>query len=226
MFSTFRRFLHFWLQLSPLLHQPIITFVTDTCYIHLFFNNPLLPSFELVLRHFTDIAILTDVSRITTSQLTSQQLYTLLRHISHIASSPRHLSHTPDLHFHIYHHSLVCFACLSAKDCRTPWTVTLRSLWSHCSHTHCTAFGFWVLLLLCTALNRRLSAYHQLLGWWLDMQGSVSSTWMRLDIWISSSHLHHSIQHMSIYLQLKILYHQRSAKIQSSGRISKMHLVH
>ena len=90
---------------------------------------------------------------------TSQWLYTLLRPISHVTSSPQHLSHSPDLHFHIYHHSLVCFACLSAKDYRTPRTVTLRSLWSRHSHTHRTAFGFWVLL-LCTALIRRLSAHH------------------------------------------------------------------
>ena len=93
-------------------------------------------------------------------QLMLQQLYTLLRHISHVASSPQRLSHSPDLRFHIYHHSLVRFACLSAKDCRTPQTVTLQSLWSHRSHTHRTAYGFWVLL-LCTALNRRLSAYHR-----------------------------------------------------------------
>ena len=130
----------------------------DTHYIHLPFNNPLLPLFELVLRRFADIAILTDVGRIITSQLTSQRLYTLLRPISHVALSPRHLSHSPDLRFHIYHHSLVRFACLSAKDCRTPQTVTLRSLRSRRSHTCRTAFGFWVLL-LCTALIRRLSAY-------------------------------------------------------------------
>ena len=130
--------------------------VTDTHYIHLPFNNPILPSFELVLRRFTDIAILTNVGCI----ITSQRLYTLLRHISHIASSPRHLSHSPDLRFHIYHHSLVRFVCLSAKDCGTPRTVTLRSLRSRHSHTCRTAFGFWVLL-LCTALIRRLSAYHR-----------------------------------------------------------------
>ena len=100
------------------------------------------------------------LGRIITSHLTSQWLYTLLRPISHVASSPRHLSHSPDLCFHIYHHSLVRFACLSAKDCRTPRTVTLRSLRSHRSHTHHTAFGFWVLL-LCTALIRRLSVYHR-----------------------------------------------------------------
>ena len=91
-----------------------------------------------------------------------QRLYTLLRHISHVASSPWHLSHSPDLRFHIYHHSLVHFACLSAKNCRTPRTVTLRSLQSCRSHTHCTAFSFWVLL-LCTALIRRLSVYHRCL---------------------------------------------------------------
>ena len=88
----------------------------------------------------------------------SQQFYTLLRPISHITSSP--LSHSPNLRFHIYHHSLVHFAWLSAKDSRTPWTVTLQSLRSHSSHTHCTAFGFWVLL-LCTALIRQLSVYQQ-----------------------------------------------------------------
>ena len=141
------------------MRRPIVTFVTNTRYIHLPFNKPLLPSFELILHRFTDIAILTDVGRIITSQLTSQQLYTLLRHISHVASSPRHLSHSPDLRFHIYHHSLVRFACLSAKDCGTPRTVTLRSLRSRRSHTRRTAFGFCVLL-LCTALIRRLSAYH------------------------------------------------------------------
>ena len=90
----------------------------------------------------------------------SQRLYTLLRPISHVTSSPRHLSHSPNLRFHIYHHSLVRFACLSAKDCGTPWTVTLQSLQSCRSHTRCTAFGFWVLL-LCTALIRRLSAYQR-----------------------------------------------------------------
>ena len=94
------------------------------------------------------------------SQLTSQRLYTLLRPISHVASSPRHLSHSSNLHFHIYHHSLVRFACLSAKDCGTPRTVTLRSLRSRRSHTRRTAFGFCVLL-LCTALIRRLSAYQR-----------------------------------------------------------------
>ena len=112
------------------------------------------------MRCFTDTTIFTDVGCITTSQLTSQRLYTLLTPISHVASSPRHLSHSPDLCFHIYHHSLVCFACLSAEDCGTPWTVTLRSLRSHRSHIYRTAFGFWVLL-LCTALTRRLSAYHK-----------------------------------------------------------------
>ena len=134
----------------------IVTLVTDTRYIHLSFDKPLLSSFELLLRRFTDTTIFTDVGHITTSQ----RLYTLLRHISHVASSPRHLSHSPNLRFHIYHHSLVCFACLSAKDCRTPRTVTLWSLWSRRSHTRCTAFGFWVLL-LCTALIRRSSAYQR-----------------------------------------------------------------
>ena len=71
------------------------------------------------------------------------------------------MSHSPDLRFHIYHHSLVRFACLSAKDCGTPRTVTLRSLRSRRSHTRRTAFGFWVLL-LCTELIRRLSAYQHL----------------------------------------------------------------
>ena len=94
------------------------------------------------MRRFTDIAILTDVGRIITSQLTSQRLYTLLRPISHVALSRRHLSHSPNLRFHIYHYSLVRFACLSAKDCRTPRTVTLRSLQSRRSHTRRTAFGF------------------------------------------------------------------------------------
>ena len=94
------------------------------------------------MRRFTDTTIFTDIGCIITSQLTLQRLHTLLRPISHVASSPRHLSHSPDLCFHIYHHSLVRFACLSAKDCGTPRTVTLRSLWSCRSHTHRTAFGF------------------------------------------------------------------------------------
>ena len=112
------------------------------------------------MRRFTDTTIFTDIGCIITSQLTSQRLHTLLRPISHVASSPRHWSHSPNLRFHIYHHSIVHFACLSAKDCGTPRTVTLRLLWSRRSRTRRTAFGFCVLL-LCTALIRRLSAYQR-----------------------------------------------------------------
>ena len=131
----------------------IVTLVTDTHNIHLPFNNPLLSSFELILHCFTDIAILTDSAALPHC---SNSI-----HFSDpsVTSSPWHLSHSSNLHFHIYHYSLIRFACLSAKDCRTPQTVTLQSLWSHHSHTHCTAFGFWILL-LCTVLIRQLSVYH------------------------------------------------------------------
>ena len=146
------------------------------------------------------------LGHITMSQLTSQQLYTLLRPISHVASSPRHLSHSPDLHFYIYHHSLVRFACLSAKDCRTPQTVTLQFLRSCCSHTHCTAFSFWVLL-LCTALIRWLSAYQCPFTWHphlIDKHEEFS----KCIAWIKAcdSSIHHSLHIIggSVYLQWNI----------------------
>ena len=109
------------------MRQHIVTFVTDTRYIHLSFDNPLLSLFELISCCFTDIAILTDVGRITTLQLTLQRLYTLLRHISHVALSPQHLSHPPNLRFHIYHHSLVRFV-FSVQRIAEPLGL------SHCSH--------------------------------------------------------------------------------------------
>ena len=110
-----------------------------TCYIHLSFNNPLLSLFELVLHHFTNTAILT--SHITMLQ----RLYTLLRPISHVALSPRHLSYSSDLRFHIYHHSLVPFACLRLQkplDCHT----VVASVMSQSHSLHFLRFlGFVVL---------------------------------------------------------------------------------
>ena len=73
--------------------------------------------------------------------ITSQRLYTLFRPISHVASSPRHLSHSPNLRFHIYHHSLVCFACLSAE----PLGLSHCSRFSHVAVTLValrSVFGF------------------------------------------------------------------------------------
>ena len=80
-----------------------------------------------------------------------QQLYTLLRPINHVAVSLQHLSHSPDLRLHIYHHSFVHelhFVCVIAEPFRL----------SHCSHlshfavTHIVLF--WFLGFCCCALHR------------------------------------------------------------------------
>ena len=113
------------------------------------------------MRRFTDTTIFTDVGRITTSQLTSQRLYTLFRPISHVASSPPTPVTLTRLAFpHLS--PLPCSFCLSQckglrnpSDCHTAVaSVTSQSHSSHCLRflcfvvVHCTdqaivSVSFW-----------------------------------------------------------------------------------
>ena len=123
---------------------------TDTRYIHLLFNNPLLSLFELVLRHFTNITILTNLAALPHC---SDSI-----HFSDTSVTSHCHPNTHPTCFYTSITTLLFVLLVSVQRIAEPLGLSLQSLRSHRSHTHCTSFGFWVLL-LCTALVRLLSVY-------------------------------------------------------------------
>ena len=111
------------------------------------------------LAPFTDIAILTDVGRITTSQLTSQQRYTLLRPsvMSHRHPVTCH-THPTCVFTSITTPSPLFVLLVSVQRIAEPLGLVVASVMSQSHLSHC--LRFWVLL-LCTALIERLSAHHR-----------------------------------------------------------------